>query len=141
MAFKLSKEQEFFILTLEHTKLKQTKHCLYDGVGFCCLGLYTAASGVGLDEGALVRYLESKDYDKRNRSMGHLFKNGECLELSSELVVKLGLRGRLGGIDPYYNLRYNSNLDDIASMNDSGKTFKEIAAVLREHPEAYFIQQ
>ncbi len=135
---KLSREQDFFILTLEHTKLKQAQEVLFDGVGFCCLGVYTITSGW---KPLFNNIGDMEDFNDCTNN-GFEFNNGEDTKLSPILSDRLGLYGDFGETHPDLQVEaFNLGLKGIAHMNDTGLTFKEIAAILRKYPKFYFRQQ
>lgn len=98
---------------LESGKYEQTIGALRDSKGFCCLGVACDISGLG-------DWVVDKLY--------------------------LGNSGLLPDeVQEYFSLRDNEGeprdprkFTPLTAMNDKGKSFKEIAAHLRKHPEQYF---
>lgn len=125
MSFKFSALQEEFLTLLETTDQPQTKGVLCNAEGFCCLGLWTAHRGVNFSR-------LSKTTTFGITSDCAVFANGEESLLDKKLYSELGLS------DPVGSCFSPSHLFSITTLNDAGKSFKEIAEHLRKHPEKYF---
>lgn len=106
----------------------------------------TPIQPIGPNQEKWLRALESGRY---KRGKGYLHSDGhycclgvgckiyrighlECAgESPLKLVRKLALIGSMGE-------NKNNEFDSLATFNDSGKTFAEIAAIVRADPGAYF---
>ena len=97
---------------MESGEYKQATHVLFDGEGYCCLGVACEVVG-GFTPTA-------------NESSG-LLLSGQ----SEEVMNKLKFYGSLGQGE----LGLSKSL---AGYNDKGKSFKEIAAMIRANPEDWF---
>ena len=88
--------------------------------GFCCLGVACKVLGI-----------------PRTEFNGDIFygEDGQAEDASLPDYVRdmLGLTSAIG----LYN---NDNLDTLASHNDHGLTFEEIAAIIRSRPEGLFLE-
>ena len=98
---------------LESGKYQQTQKRLHDKDGFCCLGVACDISGLAPwvafpDDPAVYTY------------------RGKIGTLPPDVMTYFGFKSPAGEVD-----------DDttLASMNDTGKTFSEIAAFIRENWE------
>ncbi|MBO6542341.1 MAG: hypothetical protein JJ939_11500 [Alphaproteobacteria bacterium] len=117
----LGPNQERWLRELETTDKKQGKKVLRSKDDeYCCLGI--GCELIGLEPqttNALCCYSYGANwYD----------------ELApTELIEYLGLYTYWGS-----PRRDDKGAEDIASMNDHGKTFKEIAAIIRADPSMYF---
>lgn len=108
MPFALGPLQTKWLEALESGEYKQCKTTLYDGVGYCCLGVAVKA----------VLNKPLKEYEQS--------------VLSREDFIALGLFSDNGSPQvPDYR-------GCMAEMNDNGMSFKEIAAILRATPTTYF---
>jgi len=114
----LSEEQEKWLAALESGKYAQTKHYLHDDAGYCCLGVACEVLGYEWVEG--------------NEKWFRIKGLNSYEVLPDEICKRLGLRDASGSaIKPH---------DELTTLNDErGKTFKEIAAMIRANPEAYFV--
>lgn len=109
--FRFGPVQRRWLHALEHGRRKQARGVLYNGEGYCCLGI------------AVVAALGGK---------ARLDDHNRC-SLDEYEVSALGLRHRCG--EP----RNGSPLNSLVGLNDDAKlTFTAIAAELRKHPRAYF---
>jgi hypothetical protein len=115
-SFIFTKEQLEWIEALESGKYKQCSDKLYDPEtnGFCCLGVACAINGVPI----------TSNYYQRHGGAASLSNTTK----TRAVMDKLHLRGELGDSDD----------DCLASLNDNGKSFEDIAQVLRKMPEQYF---
>lgn len=107
-----------WIEALESGKFEQGQACLKKDNKFCCLGVACELSGITAIPATcygVVRY----EY------------LGERYYLPQEIVDKLKFRGNQGDA-------FGEPTMAIALLNDEGKTFKEIAAIIRENPSQYF---
>ena len=120
--FIFTKEQLEWIEALESGEYKQCREALWDSInkGFCCLGLACKLNGVAVDSDDFV----SGCYDQTLNA---------TLE-TKDVMNKLHLRNEDGESE-------RSDQMSLVALNDlEDKTFSEIAAILRESPEAYFSQ-
>ncbi len=125
--------QEKWLQLMETTKLPQTKMALYDGNGYCCLGL-------------CMRFVENIEPEHDSEGVFWSF-DGETCFLTDEAMSHLELRTRFGQLisrthDFYTHLKkcgYSGRIEfSLASYNDNGATFKQLAAAIRACPEAVF---
>jgi len=118
--FIFTKEQLEWIEALESGEYKQCRRKLYDpkAKGFCCLGVACVINGVPI----------TSRYYQRNGGANNLFSTAK----TEAVMRKLHLRNGLGcGF---------KNRDSLVVLNDEGKSFKDIAQILRKEPEQYFSQ-
>ena len=116
---KLTEAQEEWLVALESGEYKQTRHNLRTDDTFCCLGVACDLSGLGewVMTPADPRYIYVAAEDGR-ASFNFLLP---------PVRVWLSLTQDEG--------------DTLAYMNDNGKTFKEIAAYVRENADTVFTQE
>ena len=103
---------------LESGKFEQGQTCLKKDNKFCCLGVACELSGITAIPAAgygVVRY----EY------------LGERHYLPQEIVDRLKFRSNQG-------CAFGEPRMAIAILNDEGKTFKEIATIIRANPAQYF---
>jgi hypothetical protein len=119
MTQKLTSNQTQWIAALRSDKYTQTQGCLHDTKGSCCLGVAAqefitddVRVNVGLSSGRLRSY------------------NGETSAAPLYVVNALGLFDEVG------NDRFAD--ESLASLNDMGRSFGEIADILEANPENYF---
>lgn len=109
--------REKWIRALESGEYKQTKGVLHDGVGWCCLGVACDVLGI-----------------RHAKADGRYQFDGVTGELPSRAQGMLGLSHELPEV-----WRVNDDdeeiLDSLAELNDTGKSFAEIAELLRQQPE------
>ena len=75
---------------------------------------------------------ESLDSGKTFKEIAAIIrKEGETKMLPESLANKLKMYGRNGS-------SFDLSAPPLSSLNDSGKTFKEIAAIIRKDPSVYF---
>ena len=103
---------------LESGKFEQGQTCLKKDNKFCCLGVACELSGI---EAILMTRSGITRYEYL----------GEKHYLPKEIVDKLKFRGNQGDA-------FGEPTMAIALLNDEGKTFKEIAAIIRANPFQYF---
>lgn len=120
-AFQYSAEQELWLHDLETTTEPQTKGYLHliqaEGLrepGFCCLGRCCVVLGLPEDTSGPYGIFD-----------------GRHGVLPRTALTKLGLRETEG---PHRDHKANSLVD----LNDNGKSFAEIAAIIRSDPWGYF---
>lgn len=105
---------------LESGKFEQGQTCLKKDNKFCCLGVACELSGItaipaAIASSGVVRYKYL----------------GERHYLPQEIVDRLKFRSNQG-------CAFGEPHMAIAILNDEGKTFKDIAAIIRENPSKYF---
>ena len=124
-----------WVKALRSGKYQQSKGALKDAYGFCCLGvaceLYAIETGVG-------------NWDRHHQSVlsserGCKFKeycsfDGEPSCLPLRVKVWLGLEDAFG--------RYKDAAEeyDLATQNDRGLSFEDIASIIESEPEGLFNQ-
>ncbi len=120
---KLTEDQENWLVALESGQYKQGARALFDGRGYCCLGVACKVQGVPDDVIAL------KDV------------------LSSDVTELLAVREKLKLYDAVGLFRHgfalpatstSPPLESLANMNDFGRSFAEIAAFIRANPREVF---
>lgn len=62
------------------------------------------------------------------------------LENAKEIVAELGLQGSVGEciFESVHHDSRDENFSDLASMNDHGVPWPEIAAIIRDNPDNFF---
>ena len=118
---KLTKNQELWLKALQSGKYEQTRGCLSDEIGFCCLGvacvLYEEDSGIKLPRN---KFRKNK-YDNNS-----LLGNSGFTDVFDWLELK----------DSHaQNLLIKSN-DGVQGFKEH--TFKEIAKAVRANPSNFF---
>jgi hypothetical protein len=124
----LTANQEAWLQALESGEFKQTQGTLQRRDCFCCLGV---ACVVAEKEGIEVyRYTKESQAAPNDGNIGDL---SGCT-LSAQWHVKdwLDLYDSMG-------CPVDINGPSLVMMNDNGKTFPEIAAIIRANPEKYFV--
>ncbi len=131
---KLTELQEKWLAELESGKHEQAAGVLYNGRGYCCLGIACR----------FVLEIEPKESD------GKFFFNHLDDILSVLDYQKLNFYATNGEIHPskreeFYRILVNEGfvgcsypLQALAHYNDRGATFKQLAAAIRKLPEAVF---
>ena len=116
---KLTPLQEKWLQALESGKYPQGVGRLCDCYGlFCCLGVACEIAG-----GPKTKLGERFYYE------------GEDVWLPQSVMHLFGFRGASGRLKKYWG-----DIASLAKANDEGKTFAEIAAYVREHPEDVFVE-
>jgi hypothetical protein len=113
----LTERQERWLQALESVEYEQTDGFLRDKDGFCCLGVACDVMDKNGWDGNPFRY--------RNRNMN----------LPKEVMNYFGFYSESGLIKEE---TAGGDEKTLSGMNDNGKTFKEIAAFVREFPEMVF---
>lgn len=118
--FKLGPLQTKWLESLENNPERQTQKILGEGsrenYKACCLGEAAMICGV-------AEFRNGDIYNKDNRGLFIDFK-------------LMGLRSHEGG-----NCKFGFPSDSsLTYLNDNGKTWPEIAAIVRADPEAYFTE-
>ncbi len=118
------KNAKKWIKALRSGKYKQGKQTLKRNDEFCCLGV---ACEIFKDE--LDLHIEEA---KTDRGDVIIYYNNKAGSLPNEVRKHIGLRYSAGATD-------NLSLRHLSSMNDSGKTFDEIADHLEANWTDYFV--
>lgn len=122
---------------LRSTKAPQTGGCLYDGEGYCCLGRLCLLMGAEFKQEIDERSDISDEYRYK---IYRPFVDGKQAEtrcvLPKALAAKAGMKTQTGYLT---DTRDPSDSDlniELSSLNDRGRSFKEIADIIDEHWEA-----
>lgn len=119
--------QTKWVLELESDKHKQGEGNLRDGDAYCCLGV------------ACEFVLGIKPEKALHPQEDTLYAFEGCtIYMPATGVKQLGLSSIFG--NPYTKANTN-NKYALAALNDHGKTFKEIAQILRDNPKDYFKEE
>jgi hypothetical protein len=126
-----TKQQREWIDALKSGRYSQTKQYLYDEKGYCCLGVgcdlfvqeHPARARWDGEDGVREIVVDPEDG-------GYL--ETESAELPQSVMHWLGLRG--------YNGEAESG-SSLATLNDTGLTFIEIAKLLEDEQENFFTQE
>ena len=106
----LTANQLKWVEALESGEYKQATGVLFDGDGYCCLGVACHIAGASIQaprDGNLSRYLGVRDF--------------------------LGLSDDVGSFENWTG--------SLTSLNDAGKSFAEIAALIRSQPKGLFVKE
>lgn len=123
MTYAFTSEQLEWLEALESGAYEQGKDCLNKDNKFCCLGV---ACDILSKKGTVLKTVKENgivDYDNLSTI------------LSEEVIDLLKLNGSTGG---FWNIRDEFPHLSLASANDGGKTFLEIAAFIRKNPDVVF---
>jgi hypothetical protein len=112
------KNRAALVAALRSGEHAQIRDRLSDGVGFCCLGLACLISGLG-------RYLRHED------SFGFFIDKGLAgvTYLPEEVSDYFGFSNHCG------TFKRNGELTNLASLNDDGFTFEQLADIIESEPE------
>ena len=114
---------------LESGKYKQTKGVLYDGDGYCCLGVAAVLAG--------EKFVPRKTFWQRLKRFASKKDVGFKIQSSTDTsVLSPEVRGKFGmkHSDGSYFAKNKFNIiETLTSLNDGGKTFPEIAKVIRKN--------
>lgn len=113
----LTGPQKLWVAALRSEKYEQTKDILEDNFGFCCLGV---ACKIADQHGVFVRKHDD----------GTLI--GGDLSDQPDVQKWLGLKSSYGGLPE----KTGSGLTE---LNDSGKTFKELADIIEQYSDVLFV--
>ncbi len=105
---------ELWVAALRSGKYKQAKNRLRDGDSFCCLGVLCDISGIGTWKQNLF-----------TTNDGQTCSN----VLSPAVQAYSGINFECG------RLIITNDTTQLAILNDSGKSFEEIAALIEKHHE------
>ena len=114
-------EQEAWLTDLETTDAPQTTAKLHTENGFCCLGR------------ACIVFKTPQTSWINEDGIDVFSYEGESGPAPQSIVDKLHLFTNEG--KPRIETK---NIECLVELNDAGKTFKEIAAIIRAHPWRYF---
>lgn len=120
--------QEKWLQALESGEWKQTRGLLYDGKGYCCLGVACRL----VDENHPALALDVDGDSEGWTEVGASNQQTAPPNVQSGLFLAIP-NGSFHGLSP--ELRREVTLTD---ANDSGVSFTEIAAYIREYPWAVF---
>lgn len=115
----LGPAQKKWVAALRSGEYKQGNARLQTGDKFCCLGV---ACKVAEQNGVEV----DTDYN---------VLRGATLLFQPATIKWLGLKSRAGEPDSRHK---EKGFGSLVALNDSGKTFEEIADTLENNPEVYF---
>jgi hypothetical protein len=106
-----------WIVALLSGEYKQAKGKLYDGEGYCCLGV-------------LCKVLGEEFVKEEYPGVSHIWRcEGESEILPESIKEKAGM----SSVSGEYSIGVECNDAQLTRDNDDGKTFKEIAAIIDEH--------
>jgi hypothetical protein len=121
-AYQFNEFQLKWLEALESGEYEQGKEKLFDGSGYCCLG-------VGCD----VLGIEPHEDD------GAYMFDGENVYAPKSLISALRLNSRTGAFRNYNRFDVGAiSVPSLTSANDEGATFADIAAFIRANPEKVF---
>jgi len=109
-----------WVKALRSGKYKQGKEYLKREDRYCCLGVLCELTG--------NKFVKMDWYDKENVYYIKKSKGNEETTLSPSIMKKVGMCSDKGD---NYNL--DSNHSSLVDMNDSGKSFKQIANYIKKH--------
>lgn len=113
----LNEAQEAWLTALESGEYEQARGLLFDGNGFCCIGVACKISGLPIDED--------------NRFPDDNGCAPESIRESLKLRSSVGHATRGLQID-------GADYSSLVSANDGGCNFKQIARAIRSDPTAVF---
>ena len=127
----MNEHAKLWLEALESGRYRQTRGVLEDADGNCCLGLacrvYMEAGNDLLTEGPVLAV------DAQLGREGFVLFAGEAINLPGVVRIWLGLRTAVGGYRDESGDRHN-----LAKANEAGKTFHEIAQIIRDHEADLF---
>lgn len=124
MKNKFNKWQEKWLKALESGEYAQSKGALCNGNGFCCLGVACEILGIA----AVL--------DNAQRTLWNYAGHTGTAPL--KVVKAMALRNPSGIAKHSIHFSKKVTADYLASANDSGATFKQIARAIRKNPSAFF---
>lgn len=112
---------EIWINALESGKYKQTKGVLKKDDSYCCLGVLCQISGLG----------EFKQV-RSNEIISYVLPSGNfsSASLPDEVLYWSDIEDQYGSFDE------SDSFSTLSILNDSGKTFTEIAEIIRQNYKA-----
>ena len=105
---------------LESGKYKQTRGRLYNGEGYCCLGVVCDLLGA--------------KFKKNDSELWVVGRTQEYAVLPPSIKKKLNMKTANGVIKGFENS--DGDEESLVSFNDHGKTFPQIAKIIRENYKA-----
>ena len=109
-----------WIAALLSGEYKQAKGKLYDGEGYCCLGVLCKVLG--------------GEFIKEDSYINHNVKDiWRCEGESEILTLSMKEKAGMSSLSGEYSIGVECNDAQLTRDNDDGKTFKEIAAIIDEH--------
>lgn len=131
---KLGPEQKKWVEALKSDKYNQTKGCLKNNEGYCCLGVYADLCGVSWhrEPNDELYYFHNPDNDYRSSHIDDF--------LNSSMTKQLGLLDSEGSMAHGKSIETDDNVYySLAELNDSGKfSFTDIAKLIEDNPEYFF---
>lgn len=118
-----AKYKRLWLKALRSGKYKQTRRVLHDEEGYCCLGVLCDVLKKDLG-------ISWDDFGE-----GAFYFNGEDVALPDSVIEITDLAKGLEDIEPHvgeYRLK-NGTMKDLASQNDGGKSFKQIANIIERY--------
>jgi len=130
MSGKISKNGLKWIAALRSGKYKQTREALEDKNGFCCLGV---ACKLAEEEGVVERFTNNLYISYGKIREHYNFKEENSSYLPSFVMDWLCLRSPSGDL-------VQAPGESLASMNDRGASFEEIANTIEKFADVLFDQ-
>jgi hypothetical protein len=121
MEYQFNEAQIKWLEALESGDYKQTKGRLFDGKGYCCLGLLCAVTG-----------------EQFQKSADSYVIGSESTVLPVHVAEKALVANLNGRFDGHFHHIGGKAYYGLAAANDCGATFSEIAAFIRANPTAVF---
>ena len=115
---KLNKNAQKWVRALRSGKYKQGRECLCVDGKFCCLGVVCE---LAIKAGVRVKKSETQEDGVR-------YDEQACV-LPTKVMEWVGLKDDEG--------RFGDGM--LTSLNDSGKSFKQIARIIESKPEGLFV--
>jgi len=107
-----------WIAALLSGEYKQAKGKLYDGEGYCCLGVLCKVLG--------------GEFIKEDSYVNHIKDIWRCEHESEILPLSIKEKAGMASLSGEYN--YDRSFDaQLTRDNDDGKTFEEIADIIDKH--------
>lgn len=124
MTYQFNEAQLKWLEALESGELDQAQHNLFDGKGYCCLGVLCKVLGA--------------QFEKRGNR--YQTDDGRSACLPDRLAEKAKMRNQHGYFYPANKKRKVGGVGfyGLTDANDNGATFPEIAAFIRSNPTTVF---
>lgn len=123
-SFELGPKQKKWLEDLRSGKFEQTEQVLYDGTGYCCLGVACVSLGYEFEIG--------EDDDP------HYYCQGTCEVLPESIKLELKLYD-VSGVPNISHKSEERKVYTLSELNDNAKkSFNEIANIIESHPTWYF---
>lgn len=121
---------ELWLTTLEQHPERQTTSVLGTSEGkFCCLGQLCD----------LLLEREVEEVSREDSEYDLYTYEGETEELPKSVVKFMGFRDTLGELSEKYVVDEANKFGCLATMNDGGVSWSDIAKFIRENPEKVFV--